>query len=281
MKLYVVKELEGFLPATLFQAMAQLGQECLIITEPKDTFLSLGYFDNLKYLIDIHECQKLKVPIMRRITGGGAVLLSKGQVFYQLVIDRHKAPFKVEEAYRKFSKPVIEVYRRLGLEVYYRPINDLVTKEGRKISGQGACDVGRMFVFVGNVLVNFDTHLMARLFRLPKEFVSFVEEALRENLTWLERELNRMVSFEEVASLLVEEFSKMLDLEGPYLLPEEALNLAQSIAQEQSSPECLFEDTGRKHELIKLREGVYLKLVDSGLLLIEDGLVKRSLSFEE
>jgi len=53
-------------------------------------------------------------------------------VFYQLIINKKKVPFKVIEACQKFSKPVIEVYRKLGIEVEYKPVNDLVVARNKK-----------------------------------------------------------------------------------------------------------------------------------------------------
>ncbi len=265
--------------------MARLGYTGLIITEPEETFLCLGLLDNLGELIEYRECQNLGIPIIRRETGGGAVLLSRGQVFYQLILPKSMLPFRVVDSYKVLCEPVLRVYRRLGLPAEYRPINDIVVG-GKKISGQGAGDIGRYLVFVGNILIRFDTRLMARLFRLPHESLrSFVKEALEENMTWLERELKRDVSYDELASLLVEEFSKSFDFEEVSEVPEDALMLADRLKEELTSEEFLFEDTGRRHRLIKVREGVFIRSFElngkPAGLLIEEGVIKRVFGLSE
>ena len=129
MKIYRLGKLSNMFSTTLFHAMAEFGYEGLILCEPEDTYVSLGYFDKAEELIDLKRCKELDIGVIRRQTGGGAVLLAPGQVFYQLLLSKSKVPFKVEDAYRKLSQPVIRAYRRLGVEVEYKPINDLVVKE--------------------------------------------------------------------------------------------------------------------------------------------------------
>ncbi len=248
------------LSTTFFHAMAELGYEGLIICEPEDTYISLGYFDRAQDLIDLERCKELGIGVIRRQIGGGAVLLAPGQAFYQLILPKNLVPFKVEDAYKKLSQPVIRAYKRLGLEVEYKPINDLVVKKTqRKISGQGAGDIGKFFVFVGNILLRFDPDLMAELFNLPNQKVrNMVRQSLWENIGWLERELKRRFDFQEVAGVLLEEFSKEIDLEIKQKVPEDALELAEGLRKEMTSEETILEDTGRRHEAIKIREGVYV-----------------------
>ncbi len=261
MKAYLLGKLPRMLSTTLFHAMAQLGYEGLIICEPEDTYISLGYFDRAYELIDLKKCKDLGIGLIRRQTGGGAVLLSPGQVFYQLILPKGVVPFKVHDAYRKLSQPVIRAYARFGLEVEYKPINDLVVRVSqRKISGQGAGDIGKLFVFVGNILLRFDPDLMAELFNLPdKHTRERVKQSLWKNISWLERESGSSFSSEKIAETLLEEFSKDLDLEVCEEVPKTALELAEKLREEMTSEETILEDTGRRHDFIKIREGVYVQ----------------------
>jgi lipoate---protein ligase len=257
-KVYKLGRVGNLRSTTLFHAFARAGLYGLILVEPDDTYLSLGYFDNLQQVVDLERAKALNIPIIRREVGGGTVLLSRGQVFYQLVVPKNLAPFKVENAYQKFSQPVMETYRRLGIEVEYRPINDIITKgTKRKISGQGAGDIGKAFVFVGNILLKFDTHLMAELLKVP--YKGLLRHLLDDNISWVEREIGGLPDFWDVAELLERAFSKILPLEGEGEVPSEILNLADRLKEELTSEETLFEDTGRNHRFLKIREGVFLE----------------------
>jgi len=261
MKIYRAGEQENLRSITLFHAMARLGMEGLIITTPTDTYVSVGYFDKTDEIIDLQKCRELNIPVIRREVGGGAVLLHPHQVFYQLILKKSRVPFKVIDAYKHFSQAVIRAYERLGVEVEYRPINDIVVKRNKKkISGQGAADIGEMFVFVGGILLRFNTELMSKLFKVPEEkFRDKLYKSLEENLSWVERETGRLPSYEEVEEALVEEFSKLVPFEGEAEIPKEAYELADKLKEEFTSQEVLLEETGRKHRAIKLREGVYLR----------------------
>jgi len=258
LKIYKLGKIGNLRSTSLFHAFARLDLFGLILVEPEDTYISLGYFDKAEEILDIQRVKSLQIPIIRREIGGGTVLLAPGQVFYQLVIPKSLSPFKVEDAYRKFSQPVLEVYRRLGVDVEYRPINDIVVKRTqRKISGQGSGDIQRSFVFVGNILLRFDTELMAQILNVPDK--GFVKEVLEQNLSWIERETGRMPSFWEVAELFEEEFKKVLPFEGEGEVPPEALKLADQLKESLTSEDCILEDTGRRHRLIKIREGIFLR----------------------
>jgi len=282
LKIYLAGRQPNLRSITLFHAMAKLGYEGLIITSPEETYVSVGYFDKTEEVLDLQRCKERGIPVIRREVGGGTVLLDKDQVFYQLILRRSSglAPFRVEEAYRRFSQPVIEAYRRLGVETEYRPINDIVVRSsGRKISGQGAADIGDSFVFVGGLLLRFDVKLMSELFKVHEEkFRDKLYKSLEENISWVERETGRLPTYEEVEEVLVEEFSKLFPFEGVSDIPPEAVSLADELKEELTSEEVLLEDTGRKHRAIKVREGV---LVRNGVHKAKGGLLRAEVFVKE
>jgi len=258
-KVYRLGKVGNLLSLTLFHAMARLGYEGLILTEPADTYLSVGLLDDAPKVLDLQACQKLGVPVIRRETGGGPVLLHPQQLFYQLLLPRKLVPYPAERAYLLLSQPVLRTYRRLGLPVRLRPPNDVTTLQGKKISGQGAGEVEGRFVFVGNLLLDFNDALMARLFKVPDPHLRpFLLQALRQGLTTLKKELTKPPSTETLQNLLIEEFKKTLPLTGECEIPREALQLAEELKKELTSD--LHEETSRKYPLLKIREGLYLRL---------------------
>ncbi len=263
MKLFRVGKVGNLRSITLFHALARLGYEGLVITSPVETYISVGYFDRTQEVLDLKRCTELGIPVIRREVGGGTVLLDENQVFYQLIVSRKrtKLPFKVNEAYRVLSQPVIRTYERLGVETAYRPINDIVVKStGRKISGQGAADIGECFVFVGGLLLRFNTRLMSEVFKVPEEkFRDKLYRSLEEGISWVERETGRLPSYEEVEELLIEEFGKILEFEGEGELSDEVIELADELKEEFTSEETLLEDTGRRHRTIKIKEGLHVR----------------------
>jgi lipoate-protein ligase A len=196
-----------------FHALAHLGREGLMLVSPAPTIACVGYFQDTREVIDLDFCLGSGLEVMRREVGGGATLLDSNQIFYQVILRRDNplVPPTVDGVYRKFSQPAIEAYGDLGVEVSFRPINDLVTKDGRKIAGEGGADIGPCMVFVGGVLLDFDYELMPRILKVPDEkFRDKFHKSLAENLTTLRRETGRLVPREEVVAALKDRFADVL-----------------------------------------------------------------------
>lgn len=251
----------GILPIAYFHALARLGEEGLILIEPARPFVSLGFFDDAATTVNRDYCEKQGIPVMRRETGGGMVLLGPGQVFYTLVIKRPHAPIpsRVDEAYAHLSQAPIRVYRDLGIRATLRPINDIVTDEGRKIAGQGAGDINGYFCFVGSILVDFDIELMHRIVRLPNEDLRApLKSALTDHLTSITRETGARPSIEAVKRALAQAFAPLVGGLSEARAPQRLLSKAQEVATELTAPETVMSDETEPTALFKVREGLYL-----------------------
>lgn len=261
MHIYRPEQNSGTLPILYFHAMARLGIEGLVITEPTEPFISLGMFDNLHGAIDLQACMKHNIPIMRREIGGGTVLLAPGQVFYNVVVrrDRRRVPQRVAEACEQLSQIPIQAYAALGVETSYRPVTDLITHKQQKISGQGSADIEDCFCFVGSILNHFDTQLMSELFPTGDERErSLILQSLQANMSWLSREMPTPVTHEQIATALIAAANRQFGAMSEQPLPDEVLTLAKELQEEFSSEETLLLESNRSHDTLKIREGVYL-----------------------
>lgn len=218
----------GVVPPTVSQAcyhaLARLGVEGLVTVTPSAPYVCLGYFQDAESSVDLDYCARAGLPVLRREVGGGTVLLDSGQVFYQVVLDRSNPflPADIEGLYDKFSQGAIRAYHRFGLRVERRPVNDLVTSTGMKISGQGAADIGPCRVFVGSLIVDFDYDTMARALRVPDEkYRDKLHRGMRAGLTTLHRELGYAPPRDEVERAIVAGFSAVLGPLEEAPLPQE------------------------------------------------------------
>src|SRR3989338_7817676 len=71
----------------------------------KPAGLSLGYFQNASQEIDIENCRKNKVDIVRRLTGGKAVLHDK-EVTYSFVCPESFLSRDIVESYKVISQGI-------------------------------------------------------------------------------------------------------------------------------------------------------------------------------
>ena len=196
----------------LYHALPRLDREGLILLSPGSSYVCIGYFQAAEQEVELEFCQKKGIPVFRREVGGGAVYLDGGQLFYQLVIHRNNplVPAGWEAFYRRFLQAPIDAYRALGIPAAYRPVNDIVAN-GRKVSGNGAAEIGDYLVLVGNLIVDFDYEMMARVLRVPGEkFRDKVFQTLQENLSTIRREVGSAPGREVLWDLLVSKFATIL-----------------------------------------------------------------------
>jgi lipoate-protein ligase A len=249
----------------IYHALPRLGQEGLIILAPAEPYVCIGYHQDAEREVDLAYCRDQAIPVFRREVGGGAVYLDGQQLFYQLVVHRDNpiASGSKSEFYRTFLAPVVQTYRDLGVKASYRPVNDIVTAEGRKISGNGAAEIGDYLILVGNLIVDFDYETMARVLLVPDaKFRDKVFKSMRENLTTLRREAAQIPGWDAMTATLIRNFTVALGDLVPATLPESLAAQVGELAQTHTTDDWLLKPGKRFRERasdgrkVKIAEGV-------------------------
>jgi len=226
----------------IYHAQPRLALEALNILAPREPYVCIGFHQDLEQEVDLAWCRERGVPVFRREVGGGAVFLDGKQIFFQLVLSRHHPLARGDKAalYQRFLEPVARTYEDLGVPARYRPVNDVITAAGRKISGTGAAEIGDSFVLVGNLIADFDYETMARVLRVPDEkYRDKVFQSMRENLTTLRRETGLEFTWEEMVAPLVRRFAEVLGPLEPAELPAAVRAEVQRLAPQFLAEEWL------------------------------------------
>lgn len=246
---------------SIYHAAADLRREALFILRPAAPYVCLGFHQDAKLEIDLEFTEREGIPVFRREVGGGAVYLDEGQLFYQLVLrrDHPQVPASKADYFRKFLRPVVETYRAFGVQAAYKPVNDILA-HNRKISGNGAAEIGESVVLVGNFILDFNYDMMAKVLRVPDEkFRDKVNKTLRENLSTIRNETGNVPSTADMAKDLVRRYESIL---GPMTEHEQLDSALRERAAERiafmDTHEWLFSNDRRRPDLwrLKIRDGV-------------------------
>jgi lipoate-protein ligase A len=268
-KLYHLGHVPWLDSQLLYHALPRVGGEGLFILAPAQPYVCIGYHQDLAQEVDVAYCRERGIPIFRREVGGGAVFLDGKQIFYQVVLHKGNPLAQGDKAkfYERMLQPVAEAYIDLGVLARYRPVNDVITLEGRKISGTGAAEIGDYIILVGNLIADFDYETMSHVLRVPDEkYRDKVFKSMHENLTTLVRELGYEPSWDEMVTPLLQRYGEVLgDLE-PAELPRSVYEVARSLESTFLSEEWLAR--GLRSGSGKQRPGREVKIA-SGVNVIQ------------
>jgi len=259
MNLLKLEKLPGQQSMLIFHALARMGFEGLVIVSPQNPLASVGYFQDAAKEMDLEYCKRNSIPVMRREVGGGATYLDENQVFYQIIWQKGnpRFPMRIKDIFPYLSQSACETYRDFGIETRFRPENDIVTKDERKIAGEGGGDIGDSMVFVGGILMDFDYQTMSKILKVPEEkFRDKIYKSMEENLTTMKRELGRTPEREEVVRSLIFHFENLVGKLKLANLTQDVVDKMIELERWFTSDEFLFKKTPRIPTGVKIREGV-------------------------
>jgi len=213
MKLFHLRRVDWLESQLIYHALPRVKVEGILILAPKTPYVCIGYHQNLEQEVDLDYCKETGIPVFRREVGGGAVYLDGNQIFYQIVIhkDNPLARGGKAEFFERMLMPVVETYNDLGITTKFKPVNDIITAEGRKISGTGATEIDDFIILVGNLIADFDYKTMVRVLRVPDEkYRDKVFKSMTENLTTIKRETGRIPEWDDMAAPLLKNYEKVL-----------------------------------------------------------------------
>ena len=210
---------EPYRAQTFYEAVALavdrgLSPSTLLVTQPASPYVCIGYHQDLEAEVDSGFCAERGLTIIRRGQGGGAAYLDDDQVFYQMAARKGAAgiPLAVKDLFARVLQVPVHVYRKLGLNAVYKPVND-VTVNGKKISGNGAGAIGSCMILVGNIILDLDYDSMAGVLRVPDEkFRDKMAKSMRDWVTSLSREAGHVPAVQEIKALIAEGFRERLGL---------------------------------------------------------------------
>src|SRR5436305_8868153 len=123
--------------ALLLEAEAGRGGEVLRLWEWPHPAVVLGAGCVLREDVDEDACAADGVPVLRRSSGGGTVLLGRGCLCYSLILPMDRAPelAGIRSSYAFILSRIIEGLAGLQPGLTIAGISDLAS-EGRKLSGR-------------------------------------------------------------------------------------------------------------------------------------------------
>ncbi|MBE0411630.1 MAG: lipoate--protein ligase family protein, partial [Anaerolineales bacterium] len=238
-------------------AMTDASPNTIILVSPNRPYVCIGFHQEVEKEIDLDYCRSHGLPVLRREVGGGAVYLDNGQVFTQWIFHPNCLPGRLEHLFELFIRPLVMTYQSLGVDAYFRPIND-VHVAGKKIGGSGAALLGQAKVVVGSLMFDFDKASMARVLKVPSEKMrDKIFASLEQYMTSLAEQMDEVPSRIEVKNTYLHHCAEVLNAEiMPGALSSEEEAKITELEKRFNSEEWLFQKGGLLQRGVKIHEDV-------------------------
>ncbi|GIO39955.1 lipoate-protein ligase LplJ [Paenibacillus antibioticophila] len=171
------------------------------------------------------------IQVVRRLSGGGAVYHDLGNLNFSFITKDDGQSF---HNFRKFTEPVVEALRSLGVNAELSGRNDLQVGE-QKISGNAQFSTrGRMFSH-GTLMFNLNLDdVQASLHANPEKFKSKSTKSVRSRVANILSFMDKDMTIEEFRSELLRHIFGMEPRNVPqYKLKEEDWNKIHEISRER------------------------------------------------
>jgi len=211
----------------------------------KPSAVSVGRFQDVSNDVQVENCYRQGVDIVRRITGGGTVYHdSQGEITYSVVAKEEDfGTTDVVHAYTTICNGLIEAAKILGVNADFNPGDPKncpnIAVQGKKISGSAQFHKGGVLLQHGTFLLDADLEKMFTFLRVPwAKTITDVVCLARERLTSIKIELGKVLSIEEAYRALIKGFERALGVKlTEFALTIHEGKLAQKLRRDKFSTE--------------------------------------------
>jgi lipoate-protein ligase A len=125
--------------------------------------LIIGKHQNTIEEINADYVSEHEITVVRRISGGGTVYHDLGNLNFSFM-----TPFDAQKVnnFAHFTAPIVRALQALGIEAEMTGRNDIVTADGRKISGNAQFSTSQKMFSHGTLLFNSDMSRLGQALRV-------------------------------------------------------------------------------------------------------------------
>jgi lipoate-protein ligase A len=203
--------------------------------------VSIGKFQTIEKEVQLDNCRKNGVDVVRRITGGGTVYHdAHDEITYSLIASKEDLEAKdITAVYAKIYTGLAEALKILGLTTDFNEGNAKtcpnLTVNGKKISGSAQSHKSSIVLQHGTILLDVDLEKMYTFLRVPSTRTCMeIVDIAKNKITSIKKELGKEVPEAEVHQALIKGFQKALNIQlANRELTHKEMELAEKLSKEK------------------------------------------------
>lgn len=190
----------------------------------------VGKNQNTLSEINYDYVKEKSIPVVRRLTGGGAVFHDLGNLNFTFISTDDAKSFN---NFRKFTQPIIDILKELSVDAEFSGRNDL-TIDGRKFSGNAQCNYKNKVMHHGTLLfTSVITDISSALKVKPSKFEGKGVKSVASRVTNISEHLKNPLTILEFKDMIMKHISQTNTDYKIYKFSEEDLNNIKKLYDEK------------------------------------------------
>jgi len=217
--------------ATEEYILKEFKDECFMLWRNEPSII-VGKNQNTLAEINLDYVKEHNIPVVRRLSGGGAVFHDLGNVNFTFIVNDDLNGFS---DFRRFTQPIIDVLKKLSINAEFSGRND-ITIDGKKISGNAQYYYKNRILHHGTLLVSSNmTDLSAALKVRPMKFEDKGVKSVSKRVTNINEHLKEPIGIEEFINLIMNDIRERTGGSGLYEFTDEDIKNIEKLKNEKYS----------------------------------------------